>query len=286
MKEMKIGYCPDCGQDNVELNLHGICKKCSQRKANMMHRKGYYIPYINWPKEKKERSESISNGQQHYQKQLETIVAQKNIVKTEENNNDSQSQFILSLRECGCEIPENNLKETLETLVATNKLKEIILTIAKDSNQQALVDLDQALNVVERKLQHTWEYNGFKEEDDIKFKNFLTWRRTLKGAIFFWKKLYETNTLVELQKAWNAYSQDPNEKLLIGRDKINSTLKRYQITTESISTILNTRKPFTRVFYATTKENAYELFTKWMSDRQLHENKSKTTIVELAPNDV
>ena len=64
-------------------------------------------------------------------------------------------------------------------------------------------------------------------------------------------------------------------------DKIDSNQKRFQITTESISTILNTRRPFTRVFYATSKEEAYSMFVKWMSDRQLHEDKSKTTIVEL-----
>ena len=85
-----------------------------------------------------------------------------------------------------------------------------------------------------------------------------------------------------MQRAWNAYTQDPNDKILLAGDRIDSTLKRYQITTESISTIFNTRKPFTRVFYATSKEKAYEMFVKWMEERQLHENKSKTTIVELS----
>ena len=156
------------------------------------------------------------------------------------------------------------------------------MTIAKSNSQQAMLDLEQALNVVERKLQHDWEYNGFQEADDIKFKGFLTWRRVLKGAIFFWKKLYQTNTIIEMQRAWNAYTQDPNDKILLAGDRIDSTLKRYQITTESISTIFNTKKPFTRIFYATSKEAAYDKFVKWMEERQLHENKSKTTIIELS----
>lgn len=190
--------------------------------------------------------------------------------------------FITTLRECGCEIPGETLKDVLDVLVATDKLKDIVTVITKGDSQQAILDLEQALNVVERKLQHDWEYNGFQEADDIKFKDFLTWRRVLKGAIFFWKKLYQTNTLIELQKAWNAYTQDPTEKILLAGDRINSVQKRYQITTDSISTIFNTRRPFTRVFYATSEEEAYSKFLKWMSDRQLHEDKSKTTIVELA----
>ena len=149
------------------------------------------------------------------------------------------------------------------------------------ASQDAILDLEQALNVVERKLQHDWEYNGFQEADDIKFKGFLTWRRVLKGAIFFWKKLYQTNALIEMQRAWNAYTQDPNDKILLAGDRIDSTLKRYQITTESVSTIFNTRRPFTRVFYAKNKEEAHEMLVKWFADRQLHENKAKTVITEL-----
>ena len=144
-----------------------------------------------------------------------------------------------------------------------------------------MLDLEQALNVVERKLQHDWEYNGFQEADDIKFKGFLTWRRVLKGAIFFWKKLYQTNTIIEMQRAWNAYTQDPNDKILLAGDRIDSTMKRFQITTDSISTIFNTRRPFTRVFYATDKDVAYNMFKQWMADRNLHEDPKKTTIVEL-----
>ena len=192
-----------------------------------------------------------------------------------------QRSFIAILRECGCTISEESLKETLDVLIATDKLKDILMTVAKDENQDTMLNLEHMLNVVEKKLQHNWEYNGFQEADDIKFKGFLTWRRVLKRAIFFWKKLYQTNTIVEMKKAWDAYTADPNEKQLMAGDRINSIQKRFQITTESISTILNTRKPFTRIFYATSKEEAYEKFVKWMSERQLHENKNKTTIVEL-----
>ena len=193
----------------------------------------------------------------------------------------NQENFINTLRGYGCEIPEDILKDVLNVLVSTDKLKNIFMIIAKSDSQQAILDLEQALNVVERKLQHDWEYNGFQKEDDIRFKEFLTWRRILKGAIFFWKKLYQTNTIIELERAWNAYTADPNDKILLAGDRIESKKKRFQITTESISTILNTRRPFTRVFYAESKEDAYDQFIKWMSDRQLHEDKTKTTIVEL-----
>ena len=152
-----------------------------------------------------------------------------------------------------------------------------------DVNQDAMLNLEQVLPIVERKLQYNWEYNGFQEVDDIKFKGFLTWRRVLKGAIFFWKKLYQTNTIVELQKVWNAYVNTMANPLDNNSNKIATTQqKRFQITTDSISTIFNTRRPFTRVFYATSKEDAYEKFVKWMGERQLHEDKSKTTITELS----
>ena len=193
-------------------------------------------------------------------------------------NNDNFTQI---LYDCGCEISKNDLKSVLDVLSATNELKDAIITIASDTNQQALLDLEQMLNVAERKLQHDWEYSNFMEENETKFKAFLNWRRLLKGAIFFWKKLYSSNVILELQKAWTAYTADPTEKSTLANEKTESSLKRYQISTETFSTIFNTRKPFTRVFYATSKEVAYEQFTKWISDRQLHENKAKTTVVEL-----
>lgn len=319
MRKTNIGICPDCGKE-AELNLLGICNKCKTRKANMKYRGKEYIPYINLSEEEKRKIDirQITNSKeyrQNHNKKEETIeeipmpeipvienyyevkatqnpaiahVVEKPIEKPiEETPNkfdplSDQRSFIAILRECGCTISEESLKETLNVLVATDKLREILMTVAKDENQDTMLDLEHMLNVVEKKLQHNWEYNGFQEADDIKFKGFLTWRRVLKGAIFFWKKLYQTNTIVEMKKAWDAYTADPNEKQLMAGDRINSIQKRFQITTESISTIFNTKKPFTRIFYAISKEEAYEKFVKWMSERQLHENKSKTIIVELS----
>lgn len=286
----------------------------------MKYRGKEYVPYINLSEEEKRKIDirQIINSKEYrenHNKKEEIIeeipmpeipvienyyevkatqnpaiahVVEKSIEKSvEEKPNkfdplSDQRSFIAILRECGCTISEESLKETLNVLVATDKLKDILMTVAKDENQDTMLDLEHMLNVVEKKLQHNWEYNGFQEADDIKFKGFLTWRRVLKGAIFFWKKLYQTNTIVEMKKVWDAYTADPNEKQLMAGDRINSIQKRFQITTESISTIFNTRKPFTRIFYATSKEEAYEKFVKWMSERQLHENKSKTIIVELS----
>lgn len=299
------GLCADCGKEE-NLNADGICVRCVRRKINSQNRGKEYVRYLDLTEQernkidafiearnkKKRLEEAIEepisieapDSENYYQSKAEQEPIKTHPVKTIENlpeTLEGQLDFVKILRECGCEIPEENLKEVLNVLLATNKLKDIFMTIADSDNQDTLLDLDQSLNVAERKLQHNWEYNGFQEADDIKFKGFLTWRRMLKGAIFFWKKLYQTNTLIELQKAWHAYTADPSEKPFLSGDKPDSTLKRYQITTESISTIFNTRRPFTRVFYAQSQEKAYEIFVKWMADRQLHENKAKTTIVEL-----
>lgn len=303
----KTVVCADCGKEE-ELNSNGLCEKCVRRKSNMKARGKEYVRYLDLPDKEKERIDKFIEGQARRHAEKKEKQTEPVVLEVPDNNNyysskanqtpvamhpmrkpveetvdpfADQDSFVKILRDCGCEIPEEHLRDVLDVLLATDKLKDIFMTITKSDSQQAMLDLEQALNVVERKLQHDWEYNGFQEADDIKFKGFLTWRRVLKGAIFFWKKLYQTNTLIEMQRAWNAYTQDPNDKILLAGDRIDSTLKRYQITTESISTIFNTKKPFTRVFYATSKEKAYEMFVKWMADRQLHENKSKTTIVEL-----
>ena len=306
--------CADCGKEE-KLNSNGICARCVRRKANMKARGKAYIRYLDLSKEEKLRIDRAIEGQaarhskdtpkkepviltvpdndnyyssKAHQTEIITHPMMKPIEDKKEEKNilsplSDETTFIKILKEHGCEIPEENLEEVLNVLLATDKLKEVFMTIANDSNQQAMLDLEQALNVVERKLQHNWEYNGFQEVDDIKFKGFLTWRRVLKGAIFFWKKLYQTNALIEMQRAWNAYTQDPTDKIVLAGDKNNmsSQLRRFQITTETISTILNTRRPFTRVFYAKNEDHAHELLVKWLGDRQLHENKSKTTIVEL-----
>lgn len=303
----KTVVCADCGKEE-ELNSNGICVKCARRMSNMKARGKEYVRYLDLSDKEKERIDKLIEGQAKRNVEKEEKPIEPVVLEVPDNNNyysskanqtpvamrpmrkpveevfDSfadQDNFITILRDCGCEIPEENLKDVLDILIATDKLKDIFMTIAKSDNQQAMLDLEQALNAVERKLQHDWEYNGFQEADDIKFKGFLTWRRVLKGAIFFWKKLYQTNTLIEMQRAWNAYTQDPNDKILLAGDRIDSTLKRYQITTESISTIFNTKRPFTRVFYAKNEEDAHEMLVKWFADRQLHENKAKTVITEL-----
>lgn len=298
----------------------GLCQKCKMRKQNAKSRGKEYIPYRELSQEEKEKIDNMQGAQfklnhkeeveetkreiqlpemkvieNYYQVKAEqnpAIAVEKPVVvehiapvqqavQTAVDPLSDQHSFIATLRGCGCEIPQDTLKNVLDVLVSTDKLKDTFMTIAKSESQQAILDLEQALNVVERKLQHDWEYNGFQEADDIKFKGFLTWRRVLKGAIFFWKKLYQTNALIEMQRAWNAYTTDPNDKILLAGDRINSAQKRYQITTDSISTIFNSRRPFTRVFYATSEQEAYRQFVQWMADRQLHEDKSKTTIVEL-----
>lgn len=300
------GTCPDCGRENVEITSRGVCVICRRRQNNMKARGKEYVPYLKLSDAEKKKVDSSQRAQtkkkeieipeipktipvieNYYQVKAENnpaiahVVEQPVVIKKSLDPLSDQESFVRILRECGCEIPEESLEDVLDVLVSTDKLKDIFMTIAKSNSQQAMLDLEQALNVVERKLQHDWEFNGFQEADDIKFKGFLTWRRVLKGAIFFWKKLYQTNTIIEMQRAWNAYTQDPNDKILLAGDRIDSTMKRFQITTDSISTIFNTRRPFTRVFYATDKDAAYNMFKQWMADRNLHEDKSKTTIVEL-----
>ena len=322
MKKTNIGICPDCGKEAELTVQGICVKCRTRKANMKYRNKEYipYINLSEEEKKKidiRQITNSKEYRQNHNKKEIveeipipempvienyyevkatqnpaiahvieKPLISEKpDTFKIQSNKFDplsDQQSFIAILRECGCTISEESLKETLNVLVATDKLKDILMTVAKDENQDTMLNLEHMLNVVEKKLQHNWEYNGFQEVDDIKFKGFLTWRRVLKGAIFFWKKLYQTNTIVEMKKAWDAYTADPNEKQLMAGDRINSIQKRFQITTESISTIFNTRKPFTRIFYATSKEEAYEKFVKWMSERQLHENKSKTTIVELS----
>ena len=307
-----IGTCPDCGTENVGINIHGRCENCHVRMINATRRGKEYIPYVNLSEDGKRRVDVYKEAQRRRNESKIAIEVETAVPKIQTSENYYQTKaskgkgdpikvapivtpaqvnvadplsdpdsLIQTLRSYGSEIPEENLRDVLDVLISTDKLRDIFMTIAGNDNQQAMLDLDQTLNVVERKLQHDWEYNGFRAEDDAKFKSFLTWRRTLKGAIFFWRKIYSSNVLLELQKAWETYIADPTEKTVLAGERLSSALKRYQITTDSISTIFNTRKPFTRVFYAMSEEDAYKMFVKWMADRQLHEDKSKTTIVEL-----
>lgn len=311
MRKLLTSTCPDCGEKGVEITSQGICVKCRQRKTNAKANGKEYVPYVKLSKTEQEKIDTMRRAQDKKKAELSKIPSiqipapsfdyykakaeQKPVPQIAlpvakpqpilDPLSDEKS-FVTILKECGCEIPDVKLKEILDVLTATDKLKDSLLTIAKSENQDALLDLEQMLNVAERKLQHNWEYNGFQDVDDIKFKGFLTWRRALKGSIYFWKALYSTNTLIELQKAWSAYVADPTKKVTLSRDRTSSIQKRYQITTETTSTIFNTRRPFTRVFYATSQDEAYETMVKWLSDRQLHEDKSKTKIVELTSEGV
>lgn len=304
------GVCPDCGKEVTNITSQGICVKCRTRKANAKHRQKEYIPYINLSEEEKAKIDSrqaansrkqeevlepvlemkVPDNETYYQAKatqspvpMRTVANTKITVEKTIDPLSDQFSFISVLKECGCDISEEALKQLLDVLVATDKLKDILMKVADDTIQDTMLNLEQVLPIAERKLQYNWECNGFQEADDIKFKGFLTWRRTLKGAMYFWKKLYQTNTLVELKKTWESYitnmtnppMNNQNEKIVTVQQK------RYQITTESISTIYNTKRPFTRVFYAASKEEAYDKFVKWMAERQLHEDKSKTMIVEL-----
>lgn len=310
LNDKPLYVCGDCGKEVEELNKDGICIRCKRRMQNMKARGKEYVRYLDLDeneqaridsfiarqnkkkdeaeKRKMEASEepivlTVPNSESYYSAKANQTPVAVHQMKRPETALQDQFSFINILKECGCEIPDANLKEVLDVLVATDKLKDIFSVITENSNQEAMLDLERALNVVERKLQHNWEYNGFQEVDDIKFKGFLTWRRVLKGAIFFWKKLYQTNALIEIQRAWNAYTEDPNDKIVLAgdRNRMSSALRRFQITTETISTIFNTRRPFTRVFYAQSEDEAREMLVKWLGDRQLHENKSKTIVVEL-----
>lgn len=308
------GVCPDCGKEVTSITSQGICLKCRTRKSNAKSRNKKYIPYIKLSPEEKAKIDNmqVANSRKHeevkeeilepaleikvpdsetyYQAKatqspvpMRTVSNTKVAVEKTIDPLSDQFSFISVLKEYGCDILEEDLKKLLDVLVATDKLKDIVMKIVDDTVQDTMLNLEQVLPVVERKLQYNWECNGFQEVDDIKFKGFLTWRRMLKGAIYFWKKLYQTNALIELKKTWESYitnmanspMNNQNEKI------ITVPQKRYQITTESISTIYNTKRPFTRVFYAASKEEAYDKFVKWMAERQLHEDKSKTTIVEL-----
>ena len=304
------GVCPDCGKKVTNITSQGICVKCRTRKANAKHRQKEYIPYINLSAEEKAKIDGmqVANSRKHeevkepvlemkvpdnetyYQAKatqspvpMHTVANTKATVEKTIDPLSDQFSFISVLKECGCDISEESLKQLLDVLVATDKLKDILMKVADDTIQDTMLDLEQVLPTAERKLQYNWECNGFQELDDIKFKGFLTWRRMLKDAMYFWKKLYQTNTLVELKKTWESYITNMTNPTINNQNEKIVTVqqKRYQITTESISTIYNTKRPFTRVFYAVSKEEAYDKFVKWMAERQLHEDKSKTTVVEL-----
>lgn len=312
--QVESSVCLDCGKE-AELNEQGICVRCVRRKVNMKSRGREYVRYLDLSKieqkkldrriegqvrgaekRRKEKEESskkeesvelkVPDNENYYaSKANQTEIATHPMMAPINTKNtvsplSDQFSFIKILKGYGCEIPEQNLEEILDTLLMTDNLRKLFMTMIQNNNQKTISDLNNSLETTEKKLRYEWEYNGFQEADDIKFKGFLTWRRVLKEAITFWENLFQTGAITELQKLWNT----EDNKISTNEEENDTTIKRFQITTESISTIFNTKRPFTRVFYAISKDEAYTQFVKWMADRNLHENKSKTTIVELGNN--
>lgn len=303
--ELKPIICTDCGKEVENINNHGVCTKCARRKTNMKSKGKVYIKYLDLSEEEKRRIDkaiegqakrhkkviveepepvlTIPNNENYYiskanQTEIETHEMIKPIQKLLDPLSDVKT-FIKILQDNDCTIPEENLTDLLNVLINTNRLKSIFEAVTKVDSQQMMLNLEQTLTDTEKKLQDQWETNGFQKIDDIKFKGFLTWRRMLKDALCFWKNLYQTNTIKTIQNAWG--DGVSNTDTVVPIEKSESDTKRFQITTDSISTIFNTRRPFSRVFYATDKEKAYDMFKQWMSDRNLHEDTKKTTIVEL-----
>ena len=324
MKKIEINtnttICPDCGKEVAELTSQWICERCRTRKSNARSRHKEYRPYISLTEKEKAKIDRMqtANSKSARLKRGESIEdieadlkqipiptpkipivenyyeakATQNPVTIQATENQSiqttslnQGNFIDTLKKYNCELSEDILKDIMQVLIATDdKFKNIFMTAIKNSNKNAILNLEQELDIIEKKLQNDWESNGFQEADDIRFKNFLTTRKSLKESILFWKQLYQIGSFAELQK-----NENKEETIQTSTDDAKTTnkfrLKKYQVSTESISTILNTRRPFSRVFYATSKEQAYSMFVKWMSERQLHEDKDKTNIIELEQED-
>lgn len=210
MKRLEIGTCPDCGKTDVKITSRGVCATCRKRQDNMRTRGREYIPYSKLSEYEQKRIDCLHKKHNRSKKEVvievpeisKTIPVIENYyqVKAENNPNiahtvikpvtiqntlsplSDQDYFVKILRECGCNIPTENLENVLDMLIKTNEIKDIL----KD-NQQILSSLETTLNITEKTLQNSWESNGFQKDDDIKFKNFLTWRRILKEAMSFWK---------------------------------------------------------------------------------------------------
>lgn len=309
--------CKDCGYE-VTLNRNGVCKRCARRQANMKARGKEYIPYLELSKEEQQvidmRRASQSKSKR---KQSDTAEPEPELTVPDNNSyyiskaNQAEvttrpmmkpikpivlgnefdplsdlNSFVKIVKECGCEISDTNLKDALNILTSVDKLKDVFMALTKKDSQYTITKLDKILDTTETKLRYNWEYNGFQETDDLKFKGFLMWRRVLKDSIIFLNKLYQTNAITEIQRACNLQNNVQPTSVQKENGVITPTLtvsinKRWKITTESVSTIYNTRQPFTRVFYAPDADTAHKMLVAWMADRNLHENKSKTTVVEL-----
>lgn len=299
--ETKTNYCLDCGQTNVEITKKGmyagLCQFCKQRKQNAKSRKTVYIPYIELSAEDKQKVDKrrlvhskkksivteepiileVPDNNTYYANKANQTSIPTKIMNTNASMNTDASTIIQILLDYRCSISPDNLKSIIKSLVDISKIKDILINSTKCDNN-IILTLEQSLDSIEKKLRYDWEINGFQEEDDIKFKQFLTWRRTLKEGIDFWKKLYQFDVIKIIQKITNSSLQ--NDIINTNDTVKENVMKRYRITTESISDLLNTRKPFSRVFWAPNKDIAYKMFTQWMSNKNLREEPSKTVIEE------
>ena len=305
MEDQTKKICPDCGKERDELTVQGICAKCKTRKNNAIHRRKVYIPYINLSEEEKLKIDHMQSAStKAYEEKRKKLNSNNNTeeiplldiptienyyeVKATQNpaiahttkkpNIINQTNIVDMLSEYDAIIPNETLKEILNvfsSLKESKNIKQILINIFK--NKSTIINLENIIDDIEKKLQYKWESNLFQGDADTKFKNFLIWRNSIKESIDFLKDIYqiEDTTNNDIKQSQLNNNSDSN-------DNSNSDVKKkFQITTETISTIYNTKRPFTRIFYATSKDEAYKDFVTWITERQLHENKDKTIITEL-----
>lgn len=309
-KKMKTGIeekeeviaCKDCGATGVRLIERGehigICESCKRRIANAKTRGKEYIPYLQLSEKERNRIDSMKRAH-NKQKELEEALKEdptKNEIIVPDSETYYQSKatqapipthtvsttisdsltdidsFIKILKHYGCAISTDNLKIIIEILMATDKLKHLLNNITKIKNENMLLNFNDSLSFTEKQLQNEWEVNGFQEADDIRFKGFLTWRRVLKEAIPFWEQ-FSLNS--------SSSTSAPVVPTADVPAKEEPRLKKYEVSTDSVSTIYNTRRPFSRVFYAVDEKTAYTMFKNWMAEKNLHEDPKKTIIKEV-----
>ena len=307
----EVVACRDCGATGVRLLQKGenvgVCEACQRRIQNAKVRNKEYIPYLQLSKSERDRIDIMRNARtkkKEKKKELEKALNEdpaKNEIIVPDSETYYQSKavqapisthvvsatpvsnmisdslgdmdsFITILKNYGCEISTDNLKIMIDVLLSTNKLKYLLENITRMKNENMLSNFNDILTSTETKLQNEWEANGFQEADDIKFKGFLTWRRILREAIPFWNQFNFTEILPT-----SPTTAVPEVVTKSEEPKI----KKYEVSTDSISTIYNTRRPFSRVFYAVDENTAYTMFKNWMAEKNFHEDPKKTIIKEI-----
>lgn len=295
-KYITNGVCQDCGREDIPLTINNICKRCETRRINSRNRNTPYIPYKDLTEKQKRRIDSLimaqnkrneekkkitlppvdlkdleaPDSENYYQAKatqtpVSTHTMKKAIRKEDFNPLSDQKNLIRILKLYNCEISEEDIQNILNKLVAVDKIRNILAdTSIEIKEEDKLSKLEQSLDTVEKQLQADWENSGFQEIKDLEFKGFLIWKKFFKTNIPFWKQLQQINFPNKVEEV----------KEVVGE-------KRFQVTTESISTIYNSKRPFTRIFCATSEDDAHKQLSEWLHDHQLHENKTKTVITEL-----